>query len=297
MSWRLAEKPKVLQITKTLATWFAEMPCYRDRPLSPQRKEWIKEEAKRALRTFVWAYAIHDGKEYRVNGKHSSNAFVEMFAAGSAPEAVALVEFYYCDTLEDVAALFATYDSKKSARTTSDINRIFSAASPRLENITSRVLDLCVTGLATAHWGTAASAQSIENRARLMLANEAFCEFMNELLSVDAKDCIHIKRGPVAAAIAATFRKCQADAKKFWIDVRDGANAVNTSPQRQLERYLLSVSIKSKAKFKRGGEEIVKKIVDPSEVYARCILAWNAYRTNTATDLRWRLGTKVPSAA
>ena len=92
--------------------------CPHDRPMNDRRIAYLDS----ALREGQWrpphwatAYCKADKKTYRVNGKHSST--VLSLANGHFPKGTGIIfEHYECDTLEDMAKLYASFDRRESAR-------------------------------------------------------------------------------------------------------------------------------------------------------------------------------------
>ncbi len=136
MGWKLISKPQTVRVTKKIAKEFAEMdPAPHDRPLSERRLQvYQRIFTDGGFRPCTWAKAICEETNgiYRVNGKHTST-----FLSGleTLPEYYVTIEDYQCDTLEDVARLYATFDSKMQSRTASDINMSFAATIPELREL------------------------------------------------------------------------------------------------------------------------------------------------------------------
>src|SRR5437588_9812019 len=98
--WKLVEGPTVVRATPQLAQRFANMAgCPGDRPLNSDRCNQLRRIiANQEFRTAEWASAVCEGKEYRVNGKHTSTILTEI--DGSFPDVMVIVEKYACDSLE-----------------------------------------------------------------------------------------------------------------------------------------------------------------------------------------------------
>src|SRR5262249_19606940 len=131
MPWKLVGRPKTIRMTRSFAQEFAQMdPCPHDRPLSERRLS-----AYRALflegtfRPCTWARAYCEETRgwYRVNGKHTSTILSMM---ENIPEFYVTVEEYQCDSLNDVARLYATFDSKLQSRNARDIYISFAGTVP-----------------------------------------------------------------------------------------------------------------------------------------------------------------------
>ncbi len=60
-------------------------------------------------------------------------------------ELYAVVEVFECDTLDDVARLYSTYDSKLQSRNVGDINRSFASCVPQLAEVDATTINNCVS--------------------------------------------------------------------------------------------------------------------------------------------------------
>lgn len=109
MSWKLISRPKTQKVTKALAKQFAEMDAApHDRPLSERRLQvYTRLLNEGQFRPVAWTLATcrETGGTYRINGKHTS---VMLSNLEDIPEFYVTIEEYSCDTLEDVARLYAT---------------------------------------------------------------------------------------------------------------------------------------------------------------------------------------------
>jgi hypothetical protein len=88
-----------------------------------------------------------------------------------------------------------------------------------------------------------------------------------------------------------SYQKSRRDANEFWLAVRDGTGATPKSPDRVLNRFLLSKAvIGSKTSRHAAG------LVSPREMFVKCLHAWNAWRRDTTTDLKYHAQAKIPAA-
>lgn len=288
--WKLTEKPKVVIATKAMAKYFAEMePCPNDRPLRESRAAGLREAIKAGqFRTAEWAsvYCKETKKEYRVNGKHTSNVLHDM--NGDFQSIHIVLSKFEADTLEDVSRLYATFDTRESARTAGDISRSVAAANPDLANLPLRAIKLSVIALSSEKWGLTMHKESPLQRALLMLDSPEFVLFVDEML---VGDCQHISRGPVVAAMIKTFRKNQEKSREFWQAVRDETGNVG-SPDRTLAKFLNRAAVNLGA----GSIPKGKKIVSHKECLVKCIHAWNAWRKETTTNLNYYDDAPIPAA-
>lgn len=302
MSWKLIDRPKTLKVTKNLAKTFAEMdPAPHDRPLSERRLQvYQKLLTAGQFRPVTWASAIctETGGLYRVNGKHTS---VLLSGLDVMPEFYVTVEEYECDQLEDVAKLYATFDSSMQNRSARDIYLSFAGTMPELKGVPDKVVQAAITGIAYQRLGqdVYGKTQPAE-RAEMILDHAEFVLWMADVLrggfspkelgrNGAGNKSNHLLRIPVVAAMLATWNKAKGDSEKFWTAVRDDSGPSPDCPDRRLSRYLLVFNSKS---MDRTGK---LRAVGNREIYVKCLHAWNAWRRNETTNLNYRADKPVPA--
>lgn len=302
--WKLLGTPKIVKMTPAIAKEFKAMePAPGDRDLADNRAEKLKAMVvAKNFRPCVWAkaYCKETGKTYRVNGKHTSNVMSEL--NGETKGLFAMIELYECDTLDDLAKLYATFDSRVSVRSTGDINRSFSHAIAELEGVTSATINTAISGLALAIWGDKYSrVTSPEQRAELLRANTDFVLWIDSLFhGVGNKDRNAIRRAPVVAAMYLTRQKDKKAAEEFWLAVRDGSGQKHTSGDRRLNKYLLTTAVASGSGrgTKKTGDKArssnTSGLATGYEMFAKCIHGWNAWRRGAVTDLKYYANAEFP---
>lgn len=301
MAWKLIDRPKTLKVTKSLAKSFAEMnPCPHDRPLSERRLMVYERLLNDGLfRPVTWASVLCQETEevYRVNGKHTSTL---LSGLKELPEFFAVIEEYECDYLNDVAKLYATFDSNVQSRNARDIYLSFAATVPEIKECSPKVITAAVCGLSYHKNGSDAYGKTQPaERAELLLDYPEFVLWLNALLTGGMSNAEsgkvtsgHIKnlplyRLPVVAAMVGTWSKAKGPATEFWTQVRDETAASPADPTRKLSRYLLTSGLK-------GGINGRARVAGNREVYCKSLRAWNAWRKNEHTDLRYSPDGKIP---
>jgi len=285
MSFELVGTPRAHKVTKKMAETWATMEQVRnDRPLSVKRVEAYKQMAARGMmRPVQWAKALclETNETYRVNGKHTSTAFSQMDAV---PEHVtAIVEEYQCETLRDVAELYGTFDTRLQLRTASDINKSFAGIDDELCDLPMRIVNLGVTGVSMWTWKNAYETHPPTERAECLFDPEVklFMRFLYEAIG-SARSTKRMRRAPVVWAMFATWKKSRSGAMEFWSAVRDETGQSPNTPDRKLSRWLMETKV-----GRRSGNP---------EMYARCIHAWNAWRSKGATNLTYHADKPLPAA-
>ena len=298
MGYELVGTPQHERVTQSLAVKFRDIdPVPNDRPLNPKRVDaYRKMLAAGLFRPVNWAtvHCHETGATYRVNGKHTSTLFAEY---DELPQPIyANIEHYHCDDLDDVARLYATFDSRTQVRTTADINRAFAAVDEDLSQLPSKIINLCVTAISYAKHGDSYTGVPAPQRAECLLedANKQFAGWVYQILG--SKGTEHTRllwRSPVVAAMHACYTKSKRDATEFWCAVRDGSGQSPKSPDRVLGRFLLSKNVNNGAGTTSRGRA---SIVPPREMYVKCIHAWNAWRRGSATDLKYHAQARIQAA-
>jgi hypothetical protein len=296
MSYELVGQVKVLSLTKELARKFRDMDGVpSDRNLSVPRLEAYRKIAEAGLfRPLQWATAVcaETNGTYRVNGKHTSTLFAE--EGVEIPDGlVAVVEQFKCDTMEDLAKLYSGYDSRTMVRTTNDINKSFAAVDEDLAEIPVGIVSLCVTAIAYTKYGASYSAKPAAERAEALFdpQNKQFVRWVADM--VIGSDSRHIKRSPVVSAMYDTWRKSHRAAADFWTAVRDHSGQNPSLPDRKIGKYLLTRTVNT---GNGGRKNMGGSACAPREMYVKCLHAWNAWRRNTTTDLKYHAEAKVPAA-
>lgn len=292
--WKLVDRPKTVRVTKQLARDFAEMDAPpQDRPLNERRlMVYRKMLANESFRPVAWATCRckETGGTYRINGKHTSTLLSSL---ETIPEFYAVVERYEAETLEDVARLYSTFDSKTQSRTASDINRAFAASVPELAILPTSLISLAVTGISYATWQDAYSSRVPAERAELMLDHVDFVLWLNDMIGGKKETYRHLYRGPVVSAIFLTWQKSRKDAQAFWLAVRDETGESPSLPDRRLAKWLSTMNIS----FGMHSQGPSSRRSTPREFFVRCLHAWNAWRKGQATDLKYFPNAKVPAVA
>lgn len=285
--------PKYLKLTRKLATEFANMTrCPDDREIQDARTQMLKKAVHAGrFRAPDWASAVclETGIEYRVNGKHTSTMFSSW--DGELPKLMVSVTQFECQTLKEVAELYATYDAKFSTRNSSDIYVVYARSVPELANVHKSTIRLAAAGMGYARWErtTCTGHSSNEDRANLLINNPDFVLWL-EALQTKLKDNLFLHRGPVVAAMFKTWERDQEECDAFWNEVKTGSNTDTKSPSRVLQRWLLGVILS------RKGNKDIEQTHD-HEMLVKCIHAFNAWKRGESTKLKYYAAVGTPEVA
>lgn len=301
MGWKLIGCPKTTLVNPGLVEEFSTMDAAPgDRSLSERRLlVYRKILAMGQFRPVTWASAACNSTNntYRINGKHTS---IMLSSIRPLPVFYVTTERYQCDTLQDVANLYGTFDSRLMARTTADINQAFAATIPELTDIPARLISLTVTAAAYLKWGEQAKGIPAQERAEELVDEFPFTVWLHKLFpssagkrTSGASSYYHLVRGPVVTAMLETWRKAPRKATDFWAAVRDESAPDKDDPTRVLGRWLIRVTL---AKGGITSADKTKTLVDFREMYSRTVTAWNAWLKGERTVLRYYPNADVPTA-
>lgn len=274
---------KKVPLTPELAREFAEMtPSRGERRLRPGRVAELKTKLDAGLfHSCDWSFARTPDGRVRVNGAHSSTMLASLLAEEFPTGLTATVTEFRCDTQHDIASLFGQFDAPGSVRSSADLHGAHASLHPDLDGMRRAGLSLCTNGI-TVHWGRGyARRSSQENRARLIHNHVDFIAWACPLTKRK-----HIQRPGIVAAMFATWNVSPEAANQFWRGVSNEDQKPGTST-RILADFLKS-SIRDRADPETG------RAWSSHAYYAKCIHAWNAWRSNKPTSLKYYRGRKAP---
>lgn len=217
------------------------------------------------------------------NGQHQCLGVIK-----TGKNITAVIEEYNCKTPEDFALLYRQFDNH-AARTLDDIT----LPEARALNIDwhKMIIKSVMAGIGfiEGHIGVHKNIR-VECLKKYVDAGN----FVNDILScVKSVESKHLRRGAIIAAMIVTYKKNHGDAETFWEEVRDGENLKGASPSLKLRNYLLS----TRTDVGRGANApSLNKAASNHEMYSKCIVAWNAFRKNDPTSLKYFPNKDVPKA-
>jgi hypothetical protein len=294
MPWRQIEKPKSVKPNQKLSEEYAGRGSTGlllfERPFNRRRMSAYKKAMKEdRFRGTIWAkcFCKEDGHWWRVNGQTTSVSALELFEEGGfVPNFYISLEVYEADTLKEVRELWNTFDTRDSAKDTSDINNSFAKLDPRLAGVPKGLINTLVAGMSLSQWDPYYSNKSsAADRAELLLTNDNFCHWAVDMIQNGSSKTRKrkIEKAAAVAAMLDTWRKFPDEATKFWEGVRD-ANGINPEGgDRVLSDFLLQ------QRNRRNFYE------DLWTDYGKCLKAWNAWRENRPVkELVFRVNDKLP---
>jgi hypothetical protein len=257
---------------KELARKHAAMPrSPTERDLDDKRLDHLNRIlANGQAVAFNWAIVRFDGKNYRMNGQHSSQAILQF--DGDLPGSLVFhVDRYDAPSREALADLFQQFDARWSSRSKGDVAGAYQGLDPELSGCDKANAKVAIDGIA---WylrspGGIAGVPTGDSVYELFF-EEKYHPFIIWLSGFLSSKTPEIKPAGIVAAIYATFVTASDEnaVKDFWESVaavrqEDEASAVKVLA----EALLKSFEVKSK-NDKMG----------PKEAYCKCVRAWNAHR-------------------
>lgn len=291
--------PKVEVLSAGRLQEFLDMrPMPNDRPLSDNRLRHLRTEFEGGrLHALLWSFAQLNGDsvKYRVNGKHTSHVLSNHPELWKDRNIKIVIEGFECANEREMAELYATYDSRASARTVNDVYHAMISSNPAFKGIPVRTLRQAIIGMAL--WMTRNEAglygsKDARERACGLLDEPAFGLWLHDMRQKrNTHEYYWIWRGGVVAAMYATWTKSHQAATTWWNVVIDGCDPDPASPSRILQKWLMQHAVGM-----GRGSSTGKPKVDTREVIAKCVHAWNADREGKSTDMKYYRNAPLPAA-
>lgn len=260
--------------TKEIAARFRDMtPVLGERRRKKARTEYIRTQATTSIiHTCIWAsvFCRETGVWYRVNGQHTSGVVCDW--VGELPEWPVLMEEYECDTIREVAELWATFDSKRSNRNAYEINECRASSLPQIRGTPAKVLRSAAAGISYAILGH--TREDASDKSKLLEFNQEFVNWVAPFFTTD-DGRKYFLRLPVMAAMYNTYKANEEIAKTFWWDAISARDANPDSGSRLLNKFLIST-----VSFNRTDARGKRKRTEPAEVkefFDKCIHCWRAF--------------------
>lgn len=217
---------------------------------------------------------------YRINGQHTAKAVLDL--SDKEPDfaipGVTLLTFSV-DTEEDLRQLYARFD-RGAARTNMDVTKSILSGIPEFSGVRERTLKLLPIGLAFRRHQDPGKRQLYSGE---MAANDVQGEFLElsqkiaaflDTFDTRTNHQGYMFRGPVVAALYATFDVDADAAYRFWYMVATGLDIPTlTDPAGRLRQLLMTVNLAGGVKI-RGA----KSLIGAEYLYRACLQAWNRFR-------------------
>lgn len=231
------------------------------------------------------AFVHRDGETMLADGQHQLTAC----PLAKKPFKAVQQDYYLNgeDDAQSMARVFSQFNVD-SARTRAEIAWIF-GCQLGWESWPRRVVSLLSSALAALQTGAflaSASMMSKDDAAALLAQNTKVCEWVHEMGIGENR---HLRRMATVAAMIATFRKSQKAATEFWSAVRDGDGLARNDPRFVLREYLKDASLQGGLK-----NPVQRQISDGRAMFSKCVHAWNAWREDRTTPLKYFPKAEIP---
>jgi hypothetical protein len=236
-----------------------------ERELNPDRVKKLKEAiAEGRAIPFNWALVRFVGKDYRMNGQHSSRAIMEF--DGDLPDGLSVhLDKFQADTKQGMADLFRQFDARWSSRSKTDVSGAFQGLQEQVASCDRKKAQLAVEGVAWYRRNIEKVPVKSGDEVYDLFFEESLHSFVNwidETLSVKTPE---MKKSAITGAMYGTFITSESGAREFWDKVAMNNVADDSAPSAVLSAEL----VKSKED---------KVPLAPGICYAKCVKAWNAFR-------------------
>jgi hypothetical protein len=254
-----------------------------DRPLSQLHVAKLVAEMQKGHflpEVCTLAVAKLGDKTYRLNGQHTATAVLKVIESNKSFEIKDLTLLTYNVSSDiELRRLYARID-RGASRSTAQVTASILTGTSEFEGVSQRILNLLPTGLSI--WKhekiTDRSVYAGENAAndvqgRYLSLSQTVSYLMGDF-SYQAKHHGHVFRGPVVAAMYATFDKDPEDAARFWQAVATGIGFQNESEPAARLRQTLQHSTISGGNIRKGD----KAVYGSEDLFRVCLGAWNRFR-------------------
>jgi hypothetical protein len=292
MSWQLLSES--VRPIRALSEWYASLPSLKNE--RPQDDAW-KDELSRHMKggTFIPQQACVatvevDGITLKLNGQHTCAGFQQL--NGSAKDFRVRYCHYRADDLESAADLYMLMDRHKQ-RSYSHLSNMYWDAVGLLEKYPKRILKLMACAANFDKGGAVTHNRKLvkgNDRIKLVPEYAQYLPLFAKCMGPAGNATRFMHREAVATAVLQTIKVNQGVSKIFWNEVETGEMLAPKSPTLKLRNYLQGTHSANGA----GGRWAKYRKADFSEMYAKCIHAWNAYRANETTDLRYYPDAPLP---
>jgi len=256
-------------LTKELAQQFSSMePLPGERDPKPGRILFFQKHLKEG--TFIdptWSKGIckADGKEYRLDGQHSSWMLANLDLAEPFPELMVTIQIYEFDSIAgDSATLFDIFDNPASVRTDIDIMGIFKAPYMELKDIPKKFLDQVAKGIRFQQRELTANGEVFQRRSKgVYFKHEVYRNFAVWLYQFHAsKHDWMISKDGIVAEIVNDYQYNPQLAYDFWSQVFFESNPDPDHITRDLSTTLKDWTRATKKKTALQFQKMTKKSWD-----------------------------------
>jgi hypothetical protein len=269
---------------------------YGDLPIFQGERNVVTDHVQRlydAMRrqSFNWRLIIlssawHNGTRYKVNGQHTSAAFIELSGQEIAklyPNINVREIIYDAKSEEDLVAIYSMYDVSLP-RTDGHLTKLQLLNKTSVDGVNVSNIACLTSGMKfwlfekkheRGRYGPAETTALVDKH------QQAFRN-VADFIQANPDNAKTIKRQGVIAAMFATYNKVPTIATGFWQKVADGIGLDSkTDPRYKLNRLLQEVVINAAGRSNQ-------RTVSSEELYRMCVSAWNKWRNDEVAQVALR---------
>ena len=268
----------VVPLTKQLAEKHRDMAgSPTERELDPSRVWYLSKKIEVGL--FVppsWAVVTVDGKEYRMNGQHSSHALCD---TGSFPDGLQVhLDHYEADDIHGLVTLFRQFDARKSSRSTVDIAGAYKGVVDGLESICPKIALRIAKGIAWHLKQIVGAPAPTSDEVGSLLMVDTHKDFILWAASLSWDKARECEKPHVVAAMYGMFEQQPDGARAFWDTlIRQVHHADEEHPSTALGALLMD-AMKGQGSFESERPK-------PAFIYEACVQAWNSFRAEKPSKM------------
>ncbi len=276
---------KSTDIHKAKQSWcstIASMKCFRgdrdaDTTKGRRRIAWLESLVYSG--EFIpprWSLAELDGEWYRVDGAHSSKMLSALPPSDFPRNLIVVLDRFRCETNEDFATLFHVFNPQESVRTYTDEIKAHKHTVDSLLGTSDSAMRKVLAGVSL--FDKLASGTAVSRRARLSYIHTdgEFMRWAGSFASCTGK--VYCNSAIIASAYA-MFLVNEDQADEFWSATRSGCEELGNAT-RTLGKFIETEA------FVRGKNTGSRRWSNRA-VYCKCVHAWNAWRKDATTVLRY----------
>lgn len=235
---------------------------------------------------FLWhnvtlASCVLNGKEYRINGQHTSWMRVNI-PDSKEPVEDAYIQFrqYTVKDSEQLRALYSAFD-RNAPRTTGHITKVLLLDTEAGHGIPGSYFGYLSGGFRVFQYPRTKSNRTVNVIEMIELIKRDYSELFGAVGAFFKKhegDARFLKRAAVLGAVFATFEKGVMKGVEFWEPVVTGIGLEDRcDPRHQLRRFMENHAHSISSKNTR-------EQVSQEQMFRVCINAWNHWRSNRLID-------------
>lgn len=229
------------------------------------------------------ATATLNGKEYKINGQHTSWAVIYMQKIKPGFSLNVREIRYEVDSDEQLRLLYSSFDVNKP-RSSGHLTQVNLAGTAELSGFSTNIKSRVISGFKFWKWGAMKGKRAASSRQTpaqiAAVIREGYLPLFATVCEQFAKHGAdyNLLRGPAVAAMFETIHKSKAKAIEFWDVVATGLGLEDKSdPRYVLREWLQRNSLKDNRVRQKAS-------ATPETMYRCCIQAWNHWRAGNPVE-------------